>query len=71
MKKPETASSTLPEGYDYLIGTDPVIRELVRTKAPLTRENYLMMAGLTEEEVEAGREAEIPEFLQRGAETAD
>ena len=58
----ESASSPLPAGSPRPTGTDPIQRELASVGLPLTRANYLRLAGL-QEPLTAELEATLPDEL--------
>ncbi len=59
---PENNSSTSPVASLPLSGNDPVLEHLKLRGLPPTRENYVMVAGLTEP-LEAEQEALVLEAL--------
>ena len=63
--KSEAKSSKIEEGqFQTLRGSDPVLDWMLDNQAPLTREEYLSVAGLTEP-LEPEVEATLPRPFQR------
>ena len=59
----------IPEEYNDLIGSDPIIQYLTKYQKPVTRENYLIEAYPDQtpdhkKPLEAELESMLPEFLQ-------
>lgn len=62
--KPEKKSPAWLEGYKIPPGYDSLLEKMKRESIPLTRENYLKLAGL-EEPLDAELEWEIPPMFSR------
>lgn len=61
--KHDNESSTLPAGYKTPLGRDILLDYMREHQLPLTRKNYLDLAGL-KEPLEAELEGELPKEFQ-------
>ena len=63
-KKSGQQSSIVQVASDSLLGRDGIVKLLIQSEQPLTRENYRSVAGLTEDEMTPELEANLPDEFQ-------